>query len=138
MMDNLAFWPSFFKMLSALAVVLGLLVGAMYFFRRILQQPTAGGQDTGAINVVAARYLGPKSSIMLVEVLGKFIVIGLANNQMSHLATIRDPEALERFKSSANPEKKLPTLVDYIKNHKVTRDIAHLLRKGGPWKGRKR
>ena len=104
----------------------------MYFFRRILQQPTAGGKDHGAINVVAARYLGPKSSIMLVEVLGKFIVIGLANNQMSHLATITDQEALDQFHDRGPAEKKLPSLVDYIKNHKVVRDIAQLLRKGGP------
>jgi flagellar protein FliO/FliZ len=130
-MDSIAFWPSFFKMLFALAVVLGLLVGAMYFFRRILQRPTAGGHDNGAINVVTARYLGPKSSIMLVEVLGKFIVIGLANNQMSHLATITDPEALEKLKYSDNRGEKIPSLVDYCRNHKFVRDIANLLRKGG-------
>ena len=130
-MNPIAFWPSFFKMLSALAVVMGLLVGAMYFFRRILQQPAGGGQDNSAINLVAARYLGPKSSIMLVEVLGKFIVIGITNNQMSHLATITDPEALEKFKYSASPEKKIPSLVDYCMNHRVIRNIAHLLRKGG-------
>ena len=134
-MDSVAFWPSFFKMLSALAVVLGLLVGAMYLFRQILQRPSAGGQETGAINVVEARYLGPKSSIMLVEVLGKFIVIGLANNQMSHLATITDPEALEKFKYGGHSEKKIPSLVDYLKNHRVVRDLAQLLRKGGAGKG---
>jgi len=130
-MDSIAFWPSFFKMLFALAVVLGLLVGAMYFFRRIIQHPTAGGHDNSAINVVAARYLGPKSSIMLVEVLGKFIVIGLANSQMSHLATITDPEALDKFKYSGQPEKKFPSLVDYCTSHKLFRNIASLLRKGG-------
>jgi flagellar protein FliO/FliZ len=133
-MDPVAFWPSFLKMLAALAVVLGLLVGAMYFFRRLLQQAPAGGYDTMAINVVAARYLGPKSSIMLIEVLGKFIVIGIANNQMSHLATITDPEALEQFKNSAPPEKKIPPLLEYCKNHKVVRDIVALVRKGGPAK----
>lgn len=133
-MESVAFWPSFLKMLFALAVVLGLLVGAMYFFRRLLQQTPAGGYDNMAINVVAARYLGPKSSIMLIEVLGKFIVIGIANNQMSHLATITDPEALEEFKNSAPPEKKIPPLFDYCLKHKVVRDIANLLRKGGPGK----
>jgi len=133
-MEPLAFWPSFFKMLAALAVVLGLLVGAMYFSRRMLQQPPAGGCDTMAINVVAARYLGPKSSIMLVEVLGKFILIGLANNQMSHLATITDPEALEEFRNSAPPEKKIPPLFDYCMNHRIVREIANLLRKGGQGK----
>ena len=130
-MNPVAFWSAFLKMLFALAVVLGLLVGAMYFFRRILQQPTAGGHDNRAINVVAARYLGPKSSIMVVEVLGKFIVIGLANNQISHLATIDDPEAREQFKCSGSPEKKLPSLFEHCMNHKVAREIANLLRQGG-------
>jgi flagellar biogenesis protein FliO len=106
----------------------------MYFFRRILQQPAAGGHDSQAINIVAARYLGPKSSIMLVEVLGKFIVIGLANNQMSHLATITDPEALEKYQYSDDPVKKLPSLVDYCRNHKVVQELANLFRKGGQGK----
>lgn len=133
-MDSVAFWPSFFKMLFALAIVLGLLVGAMYFFRRILHQPTACGRDNSAINLVSARYLGPKSSIMLLEVLGKFIVVGLANNQIAHLATIDDPAALEKYKYNGDPGKGPLSLVDYFKNHRVVKDMTSLLRKGGDWR----
>jgi flagellar protein FliO/FliZ len=118
-MDSLAFIGSFFKMLFSLAVVLGLLLGAMYFVRRMLQQTSTGASDNSAINVIANRYLGPKSSIMLVEILGKVIVVGISYNRMSHLATISEAEALERLKHIGRQEKNLPSLADYIKRNKV-------------------
>ncbi len=130
-MDSVAFWPSFLKMLLALAVVLGLLVGAMYLFRRVLQQAPGAVGGGQAINVVAARYLGPKSSIMLVEVLGKLIVVGLANNQMQHLATITDAEALEKLQYISLQEKKLPPLADALMSYRIFRSLRNRREAGG-------
>lgn len=119
-MESVSFLPSFLKMLFSLAVVIGLLVGAMYFFRRILQHTTVGANaDSGVINILAARYVGPKSSIMLVEVLGNVLVVGISSNQMSHLATISDPAALEKLKYKNRQEKIVPSVADYLKRHKV-------------------
>ena len=129
-MDAIAFWPSFLKMLFALAVVMGLLVGAMCFFKRVLQQTSARSQGHGAINIVTSRYLGPKSSIMLVDVLGKLIVVGVTATQMSYLVTISDAEALEKLKTSERQESMSAPLADYIKNHKIYQCLSDYVGKG--------
>ncbi len=131
MMETVPFWLSFFKMLAALALVLGLLVGGMYFLGRIMQRTSAGANDSGVINIVAARYLGPKSSIMLVEILDNFIVIGLANNQISHLGAISSPEALEKLRYIKKEEKRYPPWAEYLKTHPLAQNIRNRWGKSG-------
>lgn len=129
-MDAIDFWPSFLKMLFALTVVMGLLAGAMFFFKRVLQQTSAKSQGHGAISIVTSRCLGPKSSIMLVDVLGKLIVIGVTATQMSYLATISDAEALEKLKTSERRESMSSPLADYIRNHKIYQSLSDYVEKG--------
>jgi flagellar biogenesis protein FliO len=97
-MENISYIGSLFKMLLALAVVLAMMVGTVYLLKNVLgrSQPVAGGGDV--INILAVRSLGPRSSIMVIETLGRVTVIGLSGGQMSHLAAVDDPEALERIK----------------------------------------
>jgi flagellar biosynthetic protein FliO len=131
-MDSTAILPSFFKMLFALATVIGLLVGAAYFFKRFFPQTSVGVGDNSLINIIATRYLGQKSSIMLVEVLGKVVVIGISSNQMSHLATISDVEALDRLKHLGMREKcSPPSLMDYLRRNKFVIGVLHRFGKYG-------
>jgi flagellar protein FliO/FliZ len=117
-MDS-AILPSFLKMLFALAIVLGLMVGSVYFFRRYLPRSSGGLNDHSLINIMASRYLGPKSSIMLVEILGKVIVIGISPNQMSHLETISDVDALDKLKQWGAQEKSSTSFIDQLKRNKM-------------------
>ena len=117
-MDS-AILPSFFKMLFALAIVLGLMVGAAYFFKKFLPRTSGGLNDNSLINIIASRYLGPKSSIMLVEILGKVIVVGISSNQMSHLATISEEGALDRLKHMGTHEASPPSIIDHLKRNKI-------------------
>ena len=128
-MEAAAFWPSFIKMLIALALVLGLLVGAMYFLGRLVQRTSAGTTENGVINIIAARYLGPKSSIMVVEVLDKYMVIGLAGNQLTRLGSISDPEARAKLKFAGKQGIKYPPWADYIKNQCFVRGLCQRWRK---------
>lgn len=130
-MDSISFLPSFLKMLFALAVVIGIMLGAMYFFRRVLQQAPAGADAGQAINIVAARYLGPRSSIMVVEILGRLVVIGLSHNQMSFLTTISDPEALSRLKDIHQQTKRPPSFADYLRRSGIVLGTSGRLGKGG-------
>jgi len=91
------FW-SFIKMISALAVILGLLIGAMYYFRRFMKRTGAGPDDGELIRVVATRYLGPKSSILVMDIVGQVVAVGVSDNRMTLLATITEPGAIERLK----------------------------------------
>jgi len=129
-MDSSIFF-SFLKMLFALAIVLGLMVGAAYLFKRALPRNSGALGDHAVIRVVATRYLGPRNSIMLVEVLGKAIVIGISPGQMSTLATITESEALERLENLRIQEKVPPSLMDSLKKSKV---IGAAIRKYGRYK----
>ncbi len=113
-MDSLELFPSLLKMVSALAVVSGVMIAVVYFFKRIMKKTGAAAGDEEFIKVISSRYLGPKSSIMLVDVLGAIIVIGVSNNQMSMLTTISDPESLERLKYPGREKRKVPSFFDRL------------------------
>jgi flagellar protein FliO/FliZ len=121
-MEAPSFLPSLLKMIFALSVVLGIMIAAAYFFRKFLSQPVISGDDSALIHVVSTRYLGPKSSIMLVDVLGELIVIGISNSQMSVLTTISDPQARARLQNmKAMPQGTvLPSFMDQFMRCKDT------------------
>lgn len=133
-MDSTAFLPSFFKMLFALAVVLGLLIGAMYIFKNFMHRTASGGNDGSAINIVAARYLGPKNSLVLVEVLGKIMVLGLTNNHITHLTDISEPDAPAKLKEIEKRGKTIPSFSDYLKRNKIALRIFDNIGKEHPRK----
>jgi flagellar biosynthetic protein FliO len=88
---------SFIKMLFALAVVLGLMIASAYLLKRIISHTPAGIDNGNAINILMTRYLGPKQSIMMIEVLGQMLVVGVSSGQMSLLTQITDPVLIERM-----------------------------------------
>ena len=116
-MNEIAFFPALLKILFALAVVLGLMFAAGYLMRRFMNHPSSGRRDGSLIQVVSTRYLGPKSSILLVDVLGKGIVLGVSNGQMTLLAGIEDSQALEKMKTIRQTETSNPVLPDFVKRY---------------------
>jgi flagellar biosynthetic protein FliO len=88
---------SFIKMLFALAVVLGLMIASAYLLKRIISHTPAGIDNGNAINILMTRYLGPKHSIMMIEVLGQMLVVGVSSGQMTLLTQITDPVLIERM-----------------------------------------
>ncbi len=100
---------SFLKMIFALAIVLGLLIGIMYFVKMFMQQKVTVSDSSSPINIISTKYLGPKSRIALVEVLGQLLVVGISDQQMTTLACIDDPLALAKIKT----EKVNSRIVDF-------------------------
>ena len=107
-MDSVSFFWSFFKMLAALAIVIAMMIGAMYLIKKYFYQSPAAAGGSAMIHVISSCYLGPKSSILLVDVLGQAMLLGVTDHQMSILATITDPEALEKLKDIRLKERFLP------------------------------
>jgi flagellar biosynthetic protein FliO len=98
-MDTISLVSSFLKMIFALAIVLGLLFGVMYFVKRFMSQVAPASDNQALINILSSRYLGPKSSIILVEVMDHVIVVGISNQQMTTLACIDNPLAVAEIKA---------------------------------------
>jgi len=107
-LDSVSFFWSFFKMLAALAVVIAMMIGAMYFIKKYFYQSPAAAGESALIHVISSCHLGPKNSILLVEVLGQAMLLGVTDHQMSILATITDPEAVEKLKGVRLKERLLP------------------------------
>ena len=99
-MSTIDFLASLLKMISALAVVLGVMLAGLWAVRKFMNK-TGSRVDSGQmIRVLSTRYLGPKSSILLLDVLGSVIVVGVSGSRMTLLTTITDEDALERLRSA--------------------------------------
>lgn len=98
-MENISLVGAFLKMIFALAIVLGLLIGVMYFIKLFMQRTAPAADHQALIHVLSSMYLGPKSSILLVEVMEQVIVVGVSGQQMTPLAHISDPLTVAKMKS---------------------------------------
>jgi len=91
---------AFVKMVSALAIVLGLMALTAYLFRKYLN-PKLGGAGGGMLlRVKGTIPLGVKKEIALVEVGGKILVVGVTPTQISLLCEMEP----ERMAPPASPE----------------------------------
>lgn len=97
-MDSISFFWSFFKMLAALAFVIALMIVGMYFMKKYFFHSLPDVHGSALINVISTCHLSPKNSIMVVEVLGQVILLGISNQQMSMLSAINDPDAMEKVR----------------------------------------
>ena len=90
-----------------LSLVLGILLAVLYLIRRFYGNYT-GAPDRGIIRTLATHYVAPKERIVLLDVLGEKILIGVTPQQINHLATISSdqevniPQGLEKPKFFSN------------------------------------
>jgi flagellar protein FliO/FliZ len=134
-MSTFDFIASLLKMVSALAVVLGIMLAGLWFVRKLMKKTGTGVDDGHAIRILSTRYLGPKSSIMLVDVLGSVIVVGVTAGQISMLTTITDEDSLERLKSPRTGGQESQAFLDQITLYK--RKLKTLSLVGGQSETRK-
>lgn len=81
-------YASFIKMILALGILLALLFAGLFVFKRFTGKKIGiGGQNPG-IKVITSAYIGPKKSIVLVDIAGERIVVGITPNHISMLARL--------------------------------------------------
>jgi flagellar biosynthetic protein FliO len=128
-LESVSFVWSFFKMLAALAVVIAMMIGTAYVLKKYFYRSTETINGNPMINILSDRYLGPKSSILLVDVLGQVMLLGVSVNQISALGTISDPKALEHLKNLRPPPQAPPISESILRYRSILRNIGQL-RKG--------
>ena len=84
--------PSSLKMLSMLALVLGIMFLLFFGFKKYVLKNTMFGGGEKLVNVLGSGFLGPKKNIVLVEVAGEVLVLGMSQDNISLLTNITDPE----------------------------------------------
>ena len=92
--------PSAFKMMMTLSVVLGLIYLLFFGFKKYVLKNTVFGGGGKLIQVVSTNYLAPKKNISLVEVAGEILVLGISDQNISLLTSIREPERIEDIKKA--------------------------------------
>ena len=78
------------KMMGALGIVLGGLLIALYFLKRIGKNFNKGTE--GMIEVVAAKMILPKKHIVIVKVGSRKFVVGASENGLNLLASLEGEE----------------------------------------------
>lgn len=76
--------------LGALAIVLTLLGGATWAFRRWM--PMARAADSSVLRVVARASLSPKQNLALIRVGRRFVLVGASGDRVNVLCDVCDPE----------------------------------------------
>lgn len=92
--------PSAFKMIAALAIVLGGLFVIVHFARRYLR-PAGGATHQRLVSVIASQAIGIKKTVMLVDIPDGVLVLGLSGDRIQLLSRIDDPETLKQVRSHA-------------------------------------
>jgi flagellar biogenesis protein FliO len=93
--------PSAFKMIAALAIVLGGLFVIVHFARRYLR-PAGGAAHQRLVRVIATQAIGIKKTVILVDVPDGVLVLGLSGDRIQLLSRIDDPETLKQVRRHAD------------------------------------
>lgn len=129
-MNSLDAFPSFLKIISALAVTLGIMLITMYLLKKAMKK--TGGINDGLIRILSTQYLGPKTTIMLIDVLGNVLLLSVSNNQISLLTKIVDHDSLEQLNGIQRKEAPKTLFSDYLMLCKTKLfQYSHFVGKGG-------
>jgi len=82
------------------ALVLALMFLIFYVFKKYVLKNTIFGGNEKFVRVLGSGFLGPKKSIVMVEVAGEVLVLGVSNDNISLLMQIQDQEKIEEIKAS--------------------------------------
>ncbi len=105
-------WESGFKMLTTLAFVVGLMFLLFYVFKKLVAKQGMFGTADKPIRVLSTGFLGPKKSIAMVEVAGRVLILGVANDQITLLSSLEDEDEVARLVNNDTKQKngQLPSI----------------------------
>jgi flagellar protein FliO/FliZ len=87
-------WGTLIKSAAMLSIVLGLLVGVMFLMRRFFYGK-AGAAGRGVIRTIASSHVAPKERIVLIEVLGEKLLLGVTPHAINCLAKISNDAKID-------------------------------------------
>jgi flagellar protein FliO/FliZ len=80
-------WIAFARTFSMLFVVLALLILSFYLIKRFSEK-NGGGKNKGHIHILSVHHLSPKEKLILVNVAGENLFIGVTPNHISKISRI--------------------------------------------------
>lgn len=95
-------WLSTISYVFSLLVMFAVVLGLAYFTSRFLGQRMGKSVAPGDSKVVLSLPLGPNRGVSVVEVAGKYLVLGVTDHNINLLQEITDPAQIETLKN-VNP-----------------------------------
>jgi len=93
--QEFSFLASFLQMIAALALVVGLILITWHFSSKLMNGLPVGRQLLSKhIRLIETRYLGPKKSLILIEVGGEYLLL---SNSETGLTLIKQINMLEEI-----------------------------------------
>jgi flagellar protein FliO/FliZ len=96
-------WLSTMAYTVTLLVTFALVIGLAYFTSRFLGQRMGRFSQAGDNRVLVSLPLGPSRGVFVVEVAGKFLVLGVTDHNVNFLQEITDPTMIERLRAASPP-----------------------------------
>jgi flagellar protein FliO/FliZ len=94
--QQFSFLASFLQMIAALAIVVGLILVTWHYSSKLMRGLPAGQHLISKhIRLVESRYLGPKRSLLLVEVGGEYLLLASSETTISFIKQIDMLEEIE-------------------------------------------
>ena len=87
-------WITLLKSVAVLSLVLGAVIGILYLMRRLFYGHS-GASHRGIIRMLASCYVAPKERIILIEVLGEKLLVGVTPHSINCLAKISNDREIE-------------------------------------------
>jgi len=93
---------SYFKIIILLGVIIFIIYALSYLLKRYLK---IKGQIGEGAAVVLSQSLGPGKWLQVVNVFGKYLVLGITNDRINLLTEITDQKEIERIEVNLNTRK---------------------------------
>lgn len=94
--QEFSFLASFLQMIAALALVVGLILITWHFSGKLMRGLPVGHQLLSKhIRLIETRYLGPKKSLVLVEVSGEYLLLSSSDTGLTFIKQIDMLEEIE-------------------------------------------
>jgi flagellar protein FliO/FliZ len=96
-------WDGVIRMVSALAVVLGLMMACVLVVRRLQVSRILAPGRAPLVEVLGSGYLGSRKSVVLVNVAGEVLILGTTADSLIPLGRVSDPEQARKLLARDNP-----------------------------------
>lgn len=87
-------WLMILKTLAILCFVVGILIAFLFVIKRSLYQ-RGGSTAHGAIKLLTTYYISPKERLILFDVLGEKILIGVTSQNMNYITKVDSDVPIE-------------------------------------------
>lgn len=88
----------FIKMISSLSIVLGLVLITAWAGKKYFGKFAPSGGSGQAVRVLASGPIGVKQRVMVVDVGGEVLILGVSDDNITMLSNVHDTETADRFR----------------------------------------